>query len=130
MGLAAITVAVCSTGAMHDRRDSRSLAGRAVQLGAAAARPDAGHVKAALTGVVSCLRCDPHGAPEFPGEQLSADTPTGDAAGYPGLRRPGGAESTGRVLVEEHELRDADPETPRAASSRVPQLAYADAVTL
>ena len=43
-------------------------------------RPDPGHVQVTLTGVVSWLRFDPHGGPEFPGEQLSADSPTGDAA--------------------------------------------------
>ncbi|MGO4385144.1 hypothetical protein, partial [Specibacter sp. RAF43] len=162
-------------------------------------RPDARHVQVTLTGVVSWLRWDPHGAPELPGEQLSADSPTGDAAtrasrlqqsrtvratvqsrapgagdlewetvssalllavsvqetggcratwtgsvvlpanagtpagdaaGYPGLRRPGGTESLWRVLVEEHELLDADPTTPGASSSPVPRLVYADGVTL
>lgn len=43
-------------------------------------RPDPGHVQVTLSGVVNWLRFDPHGGPEFPGELLSADTPTGDAA--------------------------------------------------
>ncbi|MDJ0313555.1 hypothetical protein [Arthrobacter sp. H35-D1] len=162
-------------------------------------RPDRTHVQVTLTGVVSWLRWDPHGAPEFPAELLSADTPTGeaatrasrlqqsrtvratvqsrapgagdlewetvsstvllavsveetgechaswtgavalpetagtpdgDAAGYPGLRRPGGAPSQWRVLVEEHELLDADPETPGDANSLVRRLVYADTVPL
>ena len=162
-------------------------------------RPDARHVQVTLTGVVSWLRWDPEFAPELAGEQLSADSPTGDAAvrasrlqqsrtvratvqsrpegagdlewqmvstslllavsveeaggfratwtgsvvlpenagtpvgdavGYPGLRRPGGDEADWRVLVEEHELLDADPELPGAAAVPVPRLVYADSVTL
>ncbi len=162
-------------------------------------RPDSRHVQVTLTGVVSWLRWDPHGAPGLAGEQLSADSPTGDAAvraarlqesrtvratvqsrregagdlewetvssflllavsveesggfratwtgsvvlpenagtpagdaaGYPGLRRPGGPESTWRVLVEEHELLDADPAVPGAAAVPVPRLVYADTVAL
>jgi hypothetical protein len=162
-------------------------------------RPDARHVQVTLTGVVSWLRWDPHGAPGLPGEQLSADSPTGDAAvraarlqqsrtvratvqtrpagagdlewemvstsllvavsvdesggfratwsgsvvlpegagtpsgdaaGYPGLRRPGGPESTWRVLVEEHELLDADPTAAGGAAVPVPRLVYADSVAL
>lgn len=43
-------------------------------------RPDAGHVQVTLTGVVSWLRFPLRGVPELSGEQLSADSPTGDAA--------------------------------------------------
>ena len=43
-------------------------------------RPDARHVQVTLTGVVNWLRWDPEFAPELAGEQLSADSPTGDAA--------------------------------------------------
>lgn len=161
-------------------------------------RPDPGQVQVTLTGVVSWLRWDPHGAPELPGEQLSADSPTGDAAirasrlqqsrtvrasvqsraagtgdlewqtvsswlllavsveeaggfratwsgsvnlpagagtpageaaGVPGLRQPGNPDSLWRVLVEEHELLDADP-PPGGRSARVPRLVYADSVGL
>ncbi len=35
-----------------------------------------------------------------------------------------------RVLVEEHELLDADPETPGREPGRVARLVYADTVTL
>ena len=152
-----------------------------------------------LTGVVNWLRWNPDSAPGLAGEQLSADSPTGDAAeraarlqlsrtvrgdgpaprrggggpgvgvdvevaparrerrgvrglpghvdrvgdaapnagtpegddlGYPGLRRPGGTESSWRVLVEEHELLDADPTVPGVAAAPVPRLVYADAVAL
>ncbi|MCU1517656.1 MAG: hypothetical protein JWQ75_2377, partial [Pseudarthrobacter sp.] len=162
-------------------------------------RPDAGHVQVTLTGVVSWLRWDPHGAPDLPGDQLSADSPTGDAAtrasrlqqsrtvrasvqsraagagdlewqtvssllllavrveesggfratwsgavglpvgagtpdgdaaGIPGLRQPGNPESLWRVLVEEHELLDADPAVPGERTGRVPRLVYADSVAL
>lgn len=161
-------------------------------------RPDTGHVQVTLTGVVSWLRWDPHGAPGLPGEQLTADSPTGDAAtrasrlqqsrtvrasvqsrtngggdlewqtvsswlllavsveesggfratwsgalnlppnagtpsgdaaGIPGLRQPGNLDSLWRVLVEEHELLDADP-VPGERSARVPRLVYADSVAL
>ena len=65
-----------------------AVAGGADQLGAAAAHPHAHREPPrsrarpgdADSGVVNWLRCDPHGGPEFPGEQLSADSPTGDAA--------------------------------------------------
>ena len=60
----------------------------------------------------------------------NAGTAAGDALGYPGLRRPGGAESSWRVLVEEHELFDADPTLPGAGPSSAPRLVYADSVTL
>ncbi len=162
-------------------------------------RPDARHVQVTLTGVVNWLRWDPHAAPGLAGEQLSADSPTGDAAvraarlqesrtvratvqsrpagagdlewemvstslllavsveesagfratwsgsvvlpenagtpsgdaaGYPGLRLPGGPESSWRVLVEEHELLDADPAVPGVATAPVPRLVYADSVAL
>ena len=56
----------------------------------------------------------------------NAGTPAGDAAGYPGLRRPGGAAAAWRVLVEEHELLDADPTMPGVAAVPVPRLVYAD----
>lgn len=161
-------------------------------------RPDLQHVQVTLTGVVSWLRWDPHGAPGLPGEQLTADSPTGDAAtrasrlqqsrtvrasvqsrsagagdlewqtvsswlllavsveesggfratwsgaislppnagtpagdaaGVPGLRQPGNPDSLWRVLVEEHELLDADP-APGERSARVPRLVYADSVPL
>ena len=154
-------------------------------------RPDPRHVQVTLSGVVSWLRFDPHGGPELPGEQLSADSPTGDAAtrasrlqesrtvrasvqrrapgagdlewelvstsallaasveesggfratwtgsvllpqgeGYPGLRQPGAVDSDWRVLVEEHELLDADPTVPGVAAVPVPRLVYADEVSL
>lgn len=162
-------------------------------------RPDPRHVQVTLSGVVSWLRFDRESTPELPGEQLSADSPTGDAAvraarlqqsrtvratvqsrpagagdlewetvsttlllavsvdessgfratwtgsvvlpenagtpagdevGYPGLRRPGGAEVTWRVLVEEHELLDTDPTVPGVPGVPVPRLVYADGVTL
>lgn len=161
-------------------------------------RTDAGHVQVTLTGVVSWLRWDPHGAPGLPGEQLSADSPTGEAAtrasrlqqsrtvrasvqsraagagdlewqtvsswlllavsveenggfratwsgainlppaagtpagedaGIPGLRQPGSADPLWRVLVEEHEVLDADP-AQGERSARVPRLVYADSVAL
>ena len=162
-------------------------------------RPDPQHVQVTLTGVVNWLRWNPDSAPGLAGEQLSADSPTGDAAeraarlqlsrtvratvqrrdegagdlewesmwrtlllavsveesggfratwtgsvmlppnagtpegdalGYPGLRRPGGTESSWRVLVEEHELLDADQTVPGVAAAPVPRLVYADAVAL
>ena len=162
-------------------------------------RPDQRHVQVTLTGVVSWLRPPPESTPGLADEQLSADSPTGDAAvraarlqqsrtvratvqsrpaeagdlqwemvstslllavsveeaggfratwtgsvvlpenagtpagdavGYPGLRRPGGAASSWRVLVEEHELLDADPTMPGVAAVPVPRLVYADGVTL
>jgi hypothetical protein len=162
-------------------------------------RPDPRHVQVTLTGVVSWLRWAPDSTPGLAGEQLNADSPTGDAAvraarlqqsrtvratvqsrpagagdlqwemvstslllavsveeadgfratwtgsvvlpenagtpagdavGYPGLRRPGGAASLWRVLVEEHELLDADPTMPGVAAVPVPRLVYADGVTL
>ena len=43
-------------------------------------RPDAGHVQVTLSGVVNWLRFPLRGVPELAGEQLSADSPTGDAA--------------------------------------------------
>ena len=43
-------------------------------------RPDPRHVQVTLTGVVNWLRWDPRSAPGLAGEQLSADSPTGDAA--------------------------------------------------
>jgi hypothetical protein len=43
-------------------------------------RPDAAHVQVTLTGTVSWLRYDRQGATELPGDQLSADSPIGDAA--------------------------------------------------
>jgi hypothetical protein len=58
-----------------------------------------------------------------------AGTPSGDAAGVPGLRQPGNPDSLWRVLVEEHELLDADP-PPGERSARVPRLVYADSVAL
>jgi hypothetical protein len=60
----------------------------------------------------------------------TAGTPAGDAVGYPGLRRPGGSESSWRVLVEEHELLDADPTAPGVAAVPVPRLVYADGIAL
>ena len=60
----------------------------------------------------------------------NAGTDSGDAAGYPGLRRPGGSESTWRVVVEEHELLDADPTVPGVPAVPVPRLVYADTVAL
>jgi hypothetical protein len=166
-------------------------------------RPDARHVQVTLTGAVSWLRWS-ESPPELPGEQLSADTPTGPAAarasrlqqsrtvrasvqhrpegagdlewrtmasalllavhveesgayqatwtgsvalpdhtaGVPGLRRPGGTETSGgaetsagaepswRLLVEEHELLDADPPESRRGVAAVGRLVYADAVPL
>jgi hypothetical protein len=152
-------------------------------------RPDVGHVQVTLSGVVSWLRFDPHGGPGLPGDQLSADSPTGDAAtrasrlqqsrtvrasvqqraagagdlewelvsasvllavsveeaggfratwtgsvvlpaGSVGLRQPGTAASDWRVLVEEHELLDADPTVPGQVATPVPRLVYADTVAL
>jgi hypothetical protein len=163
-------------------------------------RPDRQQVQVTLTGVVGWLRFDPRIAYELPGDQLSADSPTGDAAtraarlqqsrtvratlqrrpagagdlawdtvtwsvllavsveetggfratwtgsvglpseagtpdgdaaGYPGLRRPGGdPDATWRVLVEEHELLDADLAEHGASMSPVPRLVYADTVSL
>ena len=153
-------------------------------------RPDVGHVQVTLTGVVNWLRWNPEFAPDLPGEQLSADSATGEArerasrlqqsrtvrasvqhrpdgagdlewelvstsvllavaveetggfhatwtgsvivpagAGSPGLRRPG-SESSWRVLVEEHELLDADPEAVGAGPGTTPRLVYADVVWL
>lgn len=43
-------------------------------------RPDRRTVQIALTGVVNWLRWDPNAAVELPGDLLSADSPTGDAA--------------------------------------------------
>jgi hypothetical protein len=60
----------------------------------------------------------------------NAGTPSGEAAGYPGLRRPGGPESLWRVLVEEHELLDGDPTVPGEAAVPVPRLVYADSVAV
>jgi hypothetical protein len=57
-------------------------------------------------------------------------TPGGDALGFPPLRRPGGHDSQWRVLVEEHELLDADsPQNPNDAV-QVPRLVYAGEVPL
>ncbi|MEO7589095.1 MAG: hypothetical protein ABIS84_13840, partial [Arachnia sp.] len=59
-----------------------------------------------------------------------------DMGDVPGLRRPGGRESSWRVLVEEHELLDADPPVQGVAAlmalptSIVPRLVYADEVAL
>ncbi|HEY3337568.1 MAG TPA: hypothetical protein VGK18_03620 [Propionicimonas sp.] len=161
-------------------------------------RPDAGHVQVTLTGVVNWLRQREQFTPDLPGDQLSADSPTGaarerasrlqqsrtvrasvqhrpegagdlewelvswsvllavsveesggyhatwtgavvlpagagtpegDEAGLPGLRRPG-TESSWRVLVEEHELLDADPEAVGGAPGVQPRLVYADEVWL
>ncbi|MFD7160933.1 hypothetical protein ACFV9C_40560 [Kribbella sp. NPDC059898] len=151
-------------------------------------RPDAEHVQVTLTGVVNWLHWDPASAPGLSGDQLSADSPTGDAAvraarlqesrtvrasvqtrpagagdlewqtvssslllavsvdesasfqaTWTGsvtlpagavLRRPGGEETTLRVLVEEHELLDTDPTVPGQESAPVPRLVYADTVAL
>ncbi|MCW2636374.1 MAG: hypothetical protein JWQ99_2741 [Blastococcus sp.] len=162
-------------------------------------RPNRRNVQIALTGVVNWLRWDPHAAFELPGDLLSADSPTGEAAvraarlqqsrtvratvqyrpvgagdlewqtysysllvaaavqegggfratwtgsvvlpddagtpagdavGHPGLRRPGGAASSWRVLVEENELLDGDPPTPGSEPTPVPRLIYADTVAL
>ncbi len=154
-------------------------------------RPDARRVQVTLTGVVNWLRWNPQATPGLPGDQLSADSPTGDAAvraarlqqsrtvratiqtrpagsgdlaweavssavllavsvnesgnfqatwtgsvnlpsggDIPGLRRPGGEESTWRVLVEEHELLDTDPAEPGREPVPVPRLVYADTVAL
>jgi hypothetical protein len=54
--------------------------------------------------------------------------PAGGSA--PGFRRPGAAGSTWRVLVEEHELLDADPLPPDMLDRPVPRLVYADTVPL
>jgi hypothetical protein len=161
------------------------------------ARPDAGHVQVTLTGVVARLRPPTAAVPGLPGEQLSADSPTGAAAeraarlqqsrtvratvqhrpdgagdlgwetvstsvllavsveeggGFratwtgsvvlpavggdapglrrPGVRRPGAPGSAWRVLVEEHELLDADPPAGGADPTQVPRLVYADVVEL
>ncbi|WP_314194571.1 hypothetical protein [uncultured Arthrobacter sp.] len=59
-----------------------------------------------------------------------AGTPAGDAAGYPGLRRPGGEESSWRLLIEEHELLNGDPSYPGDEFGIVPRLVYADVVSL
>ncbi|MDQ2783312.1 MAG: hypothetical protein M3Y26_12385 [Actinomycetota bacterium] len=59
-------------------------------------------------------------------------TPVGDAAGVPPLRTPGGP-SSWRVLVEEHELLDADDlgqTDPAAPPIQVPRLVYADTISL
>ncbi len=61
-----------------------------------------------------------------------AGTPAGDAAGVPPLRTPGGP-SSWRVLVEEHELLDADDleqTDPGAPPIQVPRLVYADTISL
>lgn len=161
-------------------------------------RPDAQHVQVTVTGVVNWLRWDPRSTPGLAGEQLSADSPTGDAAvraarmqqsrtvratvqrrpegasdlewemvstslllavsveesggfratwsgsvvlpagagtpagdaaGYPGLRRPGGPHASWRVLVEEHELLETDSAEPGSRTT-VPRLVYADSVLL
>jgi len=153
-------------------------------------RPDAGQVQVTLTGVVNWHQWNQHGAPALPGDQLTADTPTGEDAvrasrlqqartvrasvqhrpdgagdlewqtvsstlllavsvqedgghsatwtgsvvlpggeGSPGLRRPG-EESSWRVLVEEHELFDADPPAPGVGPGTTPRLVYADEVYL
>ncbi len=66
----------------------------------------------------------------------TAGTPDGDAAGVPGLRRPGRLADDDpdavvwRVLVEEHELLSGDPEEAGAGPSTVPRLVYADTITL
>ncbi|NMR19070.1 hypothetical protein [Cellulomonas fimi] len=162
-------------------------------------RPGPEHVQVTLTGVVGWLRWDPRSTAEPPGDQLSADSPTGAAAhramrlqqsrtvratvqrrpegagdlewetvssslllavdveeaggfratwtgsvvlpqgagtpagetaGYPALQRPGGDVTTWRVLVEEHELLDADPTTPGLPPAPVPRLVYAGEVAL
>ena len=158
-------------------------------------RPGPAQVQVTLTGVVSWLRFDPGATSGVPGEQLSADSPTGDAAvravrlqesrtvrasvqsrpagggdldwadvtsvlllavrvqesgghqatwtgtltlpapsgdasGHPGLRRPGGTDSSWRVLVEEHELLDADPVEGGVEPAVVSRLAYADTISL
>ncbi|WP_282947977.1 hypothetical protein [Cellulomonas endometrii] len=167
---------------------AQPLPSRALTVG----RPDAAHVQVTLTGVVSWLRPPEEPVPGIPGEQLSADTPTGEAAeraarlqasrtvratvqhrpegagdlgwemvstslllavsvedsgGFratwtgsvvlpaggddaPGLRRPGVPGSRWRVLVEEHELLDADPLPGGADPTRVPRLVHADVVEL
>lgn len=59
-----------------------------------------------------------------------------EAGDVPGLRRPGGQDSSWRVLVEEHELLDADPPVQGVAAllalptSVVPRLVHADEVSL
>jgi hypothetical protein len=66
----------------------------------------------------------------------TAGTLDGNAAGVPGLRRPGRlaeddpAGVVWRVLVEEHELLSGDPEAAGAGRSTVPRLVYADTITL
>ncbi|MFC3687211.1 hypothetical protein ACFOLH_02515 [Aquipuribacter hungaricus] len=159
-------------------------------------------VQVTLSGVVAWLRWDERATGDLPGEQLGADTPTGDAAvraarlqrsrtvratvqtrpagagdldwqtyrstvlhatsveegggfratwsgsvglpagsgteageatGLPGFRRPGPDSpdgSTWRVLVEEHELLDADPVPPAMLERQVPRLVYAGSVPL
>jgi len=57
-------------------------------------------------------------------------TDAGDALGYPPLRRPGGTGSQWRVLVEEHELLDADSQRPGQDVRIVPRLVYAGEVAL
>lgn len=160
-------------------------------------RPDRRHAHVTLTGIVNWLRWDPESTSTLAGEQLSADSPTGDAAlraarlqqsrtvhatvqslpqgsgdlewesrgsvtlaavyleesggyratwsgsillpgnavtpetdaGSPPLRRPGMVESSWRLLVEEHELLNADSEIP-GQDAVVPRLVYADVVPL
>lgn len=61
---------------------------------------------------------------------IDAGTPDGDAAGTPGLRRPGVDGSSWRVLVEEHELLNADPYVSALESGQVPRLVYVGEVSL
>lgn len=60
----------------------------------------------------------------------ASGTQAGDAAGYPTLHRPGGEESSWRLLIEEHELLNSDPTYPGDESARVPRLVYADVISL
>ncbi|MFC9919601.1 hypothetical protein [Agromyces binzhouensis] len=48
----------------------------------------------------------------------------------PAMRRPGVERSSWRVLVEEHEILDADPAHPGDRARTVPRLVYVDAVSL
>jgi hypothetical protein len=57
-------------------------------------------------------------------------TTAGDGLGFPPLRRPGGHDSSWRVLVEEHELLDADPPGDYGDPVQVPRLVYAGEVPL
>jgi hypothetical protein len=59
----------------------------------------------------------------------SSGTPEGEQNGLPALRRPGAPDSDWRVLIEEHELFDADP-GPDGASKVTARLVYADTVGL